>query len=301
MSPAFSIVVPTYERVALLRETVASALGQEGFDDYEVVVVDDGSADGTWEYLQGVRSPRLRAVRNERRLGMARNWNAAVRLSRGRFVFLLQDDDLAEPVLLARAAEVLGRHPGAELLCFATCLIDDDGRNPRLFWQPDGERRLAAPDALLHFARQWTLSSTQVVFARALFERHGPFDERPPIMSDAEAFLRWMVHADVVLCPEPLARRRCWAGSVSAATERSAAMRATMAFLVERVLAEARASGRLDAERLDELGDALHRSFIVPSALPAEGEAAGGPVRADASVLRRLARVIRRGLHRAGG
>jgi glycosyltransferase involved in cell wall biosynthesis len=71
------------------------------------VVVDDASQDGTWEYLRDLSG--VRAYRNPTRLGLAANFNRAIWLSRGRYVFLLQDDDLAEPHLVRTVAAEAGR------------------------------------------------------------------------------------------------------------------------------------------------------------------------------------------------
>jgi glycosyltransferase involved in cell wall biosynthesis len=263
-SVSFSIVIPTFNRVALLRRAVASALGQTGFEPFEVLVGDDCSQDETWSYLQGIRSPYLRIFRNDRNLGMGANWNKAVAASRGRFIFILQDDDIALPGLLAVAASLFDRYRGARLLCFGTCLIDHAGQNPEMYWRPERETVLPAPDALLQFAARWTLSSTQVVFSRELYQKHAAFDLTLPIMSDADTILRWMLHADTILHPEPLALRRRWPGSVTAATVHSAAMAETMRLLVGNVMREAVASERLSAAQLLELEAALRNSFISP-------------------------------------
>lgn len=114
----FSIVIPTYNRATLLKRTVESALLQDEFEDYEVIVVDDCSSDETWDYLRNIKSPKLRIFRNDSRLGMGPNWNKAVRLSHGEYVFILQDDDIALPNLMSRASALLDRYDGVDLLCF---------------------------------------------------------------------------------------------------------------------------------------------------------------------------------------
>jgi glycosyltransferase involved in cell wall biosynthesis len=261
-APRFSIVIPTYNRADLLRQAVGSALEQAGYEDFEVVVVDDCSTDATWDFLQSIDARRLRVARNDQRLGMTGNWNKAIRASTGDLIYILQDDDIALPRLLSVASRLFDGHSSASLLCFATCLIDDAGQNPRMYWQAEKETLLRAPEALLHFANSWTLSSTQVVFSRELYERRADFDVRPPIMSDADTILRWMVYADTILCPEPLALRRNWSGSVTSKTQFSAAMVQTMEFLVENVFHEAESSRTLGDVQLAELNRALRRSFL---------------------------------------
>src|ERR1700691_5165783 len=151
-APRFSLVIPTYNRADLLRQAVGSALEQAGYEDFEVVVVDDCSTDATWDFLQSIDARRLRVARNDQRLGMTGNWNKAIRASTGDLIYILQDDDIALPRLLSVASRLFDGHSSASLLCFATCLIDDAGQNPRMYWQAEKETLLRAPEALLHFA-----------------------------------------------------------------------------------------------------------------------------------------------------
>lgn len=261
-APAFSIVVPTYNRADMLRRAVESALNQEGYDDYEILVVDDRSDDGTWEYLQSIKDPKLTAVRNPRRLSMGPNWNKAVRLSKGRYVYILQDDDLVLPNLLAQASEALARHGYVNLICFASAVVGEDDRDWRIHWQPKHEELLLPPEALLRFSRKWTLCSTQVIFSRVTFDLYGNFDETPPIMSDAEAILRWMIHGRSLLIPDALALKRVWPGQVTTATQYTLDMIETMTFLVDTIRRLAANSGYLDPIQIHELKTVLPQTFV---------------------------------------
>jgi GT2 family glycosyltransferase len=261
--PLLSIVVPTFNRVDLLRQTVASVLAQDS-GDFELVVIDDASEDATWEYLGGLADDRVRTHRNPARVGLSRNFNRAVELSRGRYAYILQDDDLAEPSLVSTIADATARQPAADIVCFATCLIDGDGGNPRIFWQPAGEQLLPPPHALLAFAAEWGISTTQVVFARGVFDRLGGIDETLPIGSDAEMILRWMLDSSTLVIPAALARRRHWAGSTSSALEPTTAMQVTMQRLAEGIGSRARASRRLSGAELSALDASLRTSFLEP-------------------------------------
>jgi glycosyltransferase involved in cell wall biosynthesis len=262
--PRISIVIPTFNRAQLLQQAVESALAQAGFDAFDILVADDCSDDETASYLSGVRHDKLRTIRSDRRLGMGVNWNRAVRLSTGDFVYVLQDDDLAMPNLVARAVQVLDTHRNVDLVCFANCLIDSEGGNRRLHWQYPREEFWPAPQALMYFANYWTVSSTQVIFSRRVFDHYGGFDLTPPIMSDAEAILRWMTQANTVVVPDILALRRVWSGSVTSATSETAEMGRTMMFLKSRVLAQAQLSQNLTLDQMRELEQSLQRSFIEP-------------------------------------
>lgn len=261
-SVRFSIVIPTFNRVEYLRLALASALEQADFDDFEVLVSDDCSEDETWPYLQSVKCPRLITLRNDHRLGMGLNWRKAVESSNGRFIYLLQDDDTVLPQLLSVSSSLFDRHKGVELLCFASCLIDHAGQNPRIYWRPEHESLLRAPEALLQFSNHWTLSSSQVVFSRKIYERDVGFDLTPPIFSDADTILRWMINADAILYPDPLALRRNWPGSVSSKMEGTSAMAETMKFVVKNVMQHAIASKSLDVTQLSKLESALKSTFL---------------------------------------
>lgn len=92
--PFFSVIVPTYNRLTLLREALAS-IEQQTFTDYEVIVVDDGSTDGTNEYLK-LFEKKLLVVRQENRgAGAARNAGAAI--AKGLYLAFLDSDDLWFP------------------------------------------------------------------------------------------------------------------------------------------------------------------------------------------------------------
>jgi glycosyltransferase involved in cell wall biosynthesis len=101
-----SIVIPTYNRSWGLRRALRSVLAQS-FDDLEVIVADDCSIDDTPGVIAELRDPRVRYHRQERNVGVSRNWGAGLALSRGTFVCFLMDDDWYEPGFLARRAEAL--------------------------------------------------------------------------------------------------------------------------------------------------------------------------------------------------
>jgi glycosyltransferase involved in cell wall biosynthesis len=110
--PFFSVVIPTYNRLDLLKEALASVRAQT-FTDYELVVADDGSTDGTAEWLQG--QPRVRVLRQPNRgPGAARNLGA--RDAKGDYFAFLDSDDVWFPWTLARFAEAIERHDRPALM-----------------------------------------------------------------------------------------------------------------------------------------------------------------------------------------
>jgi glycosyltransferase involved in cell wall biosynthesis len=91
-----SIVIATHQRLPMLREAVQSALAQRDVD-LEVIVVENGSTDGTQEYLASVDDPRLRALVFDHPLGGTAARNEGLRAARGEWVGFLDDDDVWAP------------------------------------------------------------------------------------------------------------------------------------------------------------------------------------------------------------
>jgi len=109
--PAVSVVIPTRDRRDLLGAALSSVLGQSGVD-LEVLVVDDGSSDGTAEMVTGLRDGRVRLLRRERAGGVSAARNRGIAEATGGWIALLDDDDLWAPDKLARqldAMEAVGR------------------------------------------------------------------------------------------------------------------------------------------------------------------------------------------------
>src|SRR4051794_5139151 len=103
----FSVIIPTYNRLQLLKEALDSVWRQT-FTDYEVIVVDDGSTDGTRDYLESLGDKLRFFVQPRRGPGAARN--LAAQHANGEYLAFLDSDDLWFPWTLATFAEVISRH-----------------------------------------------------------------------------------------------------------------------------------------------------------------------------------------------
>jgi glycosyltransferase involved in cell wall biosynthesis len=163
--PSVSVVIPTWNRAADVTRTVPHVLTQAD-DGLELIVVDDGSSDGTWAALDGIDDPRLRVVAQAHRgRSAARNLGASV--ARGDWLVFLDDDDRTGPEWLA----VLGRCSAEDGVGVVTCGVTHVGRDGQV------ERRAApAADAPVGEIAARFLAGTFAV-RRWLFDEVGAYDE----------------------------------------------------------------------------------------------------------------------------
>lgn len=106
--PRVSVVIPTFNRLHVLPQAIDS-VQQQTMSDLELLVVDDGSDDGTGDFVQSLDDPRVRYVRIESRSGAPAARNAGIRAARGSFHALLDSDDEWLPCKLERQLECMDR------------------------------------------------------------------------------------------------------------------------------------------------------------------------------------------------
>jgi glycosyltransferase involved in cell wall biosynthesis len=126
--PAVSVCLPVFNGENFLREAIASVFDQT-FQDFELVISDNASTDGTGDICREAecRDRRVRYFRSETNCGLARNFNRAFGLARGRYLVWLGHDDVMGKDYLRQCVAALEADPGA-VLCFSNAdYIDDSG------------------------------------------------------------------------------------------------------------------------------------------------------------------------------
>uniref|UniRef100_A0A7C5AL13 Glycosyltransferase n=1 Tax=Desulfobacca acetoxidans TaxID=60893 RepID=A0A7C5AL13_9BACT len=201
MGPRVSVIIPTYNRADWVLEAVLSVLHQT-YREFELIVVDDGSEDGTLERLGGVFR-QIIGLRCALRRGVSAARNLGAQLARGEWLAFLDSDDLWLPGKLARQMAYLEAHPEL-LICQTEELWIKNGVrvNP-----PKTHRKLAG-DLFLPSLKRCMVSPSAVVLSRRLFEEMGGFDENLPAAEDYDLWLRICWRHPVGLVPEPLVIKR---------------------------------------------------------------------------------------------
>ncbi len=204
-----TVVVPTHNRMTLLRLTLRSLLDQRGVD-LEVVVVDDGSSDGSEQMVRAIGDPRLRLIRHTvaQRVSAARNRGLAE--AGGEWVAFCDDDDLWAPDKLRRqldAARAEGRQ-------WAYAGVVNVGRDLRIL----SLAPLPGPAEVVAGLRRYNAvpgGGSNVVAHRSLLERVGPFDVRLRNTEDWELWLRLAGEGPPACAPAPLVAYRVHGGNAS--------------------------------------------------------------------------------------
>lgn len=125
-NPAVSVVIPVYNKGELFRKSLTSVLNQ-GFEDYEVIIIDDGSTDNTKEITEQFQDERIRYYYQPNG-GPARARNRAIRESRGRYIAFLDADDLWYPDKMGICYKILEEAPDMALVCHKEVMKDAFGR-----------------------------------------------------------------------------------------------------------------------------------------------------------------------------
>ena len=205
--PAVSIITPAYNTELLLEETIESVRSQT-FADWEMVIVDDGSTDGTRRTALAAaeRDQRIRVVAISNQ-GQAAARNIGIRTARAPLLALLDSDDRWLPDFLVEQLAVLDRHPDIAVVS-ANVTEMGGAADGRTFWpRTSGLRRLAPTELVLQEDAVCIMS----VFRREVFDAIGGFDPRFTGNEDYEFWLRSSLAGFVVaqhFKPLGLYRRR---------------------------------------------------------------------------------------------
>jgi glycosyltransferase involved in cell wall biosynthesis len=206
--PRFSVMVPTFAPDGrLLRLALESVLAQAlPPEQMQITVVDDSTRSGATAALVREIDPtgRIGVVENDRRLGIAGNWNRAIELAHGELVHLLHQDDHVLPGFYSRIDHGFRRAPHAGMAFCRTLLVDDDGRpirsNSRLRWFPG-----LLGNWLPVIATRQRVQTPSVVVRREVYETLGGY--RPELCQalDWEMWVRIAARHDVWYDPRTLA------------------------------------------------------------------------------------------------
>ena len=182
--PTVSLYMPSHNREDLLPRAIASVMAQT-YPVYELIVVDDGSSDGTWDLLTKLQKQHdnLVILRHETPKGACAARNSAINMAKGEFISGLDDDD----ELLPNHLESLLEHWDDKYSCVASSLLNDNGSVRVRQGKEYGEINL---NQLLHYNRLGNQILTRTERLRDI----GGFDESLPAFQDYDCWVRMIEH-----------------------------------------------------------------------------------------------------------
>jgi len=180
--PFFSVIIPAFNRCHMARRAVDSVLCQT-FTDFECILVDDGSTDGT-PFLEEEYRGRIRYIR-QCNAGVSEARNAGVSASSSPYIAFLDSDDRWLPAKLERHAEYIRAHSDVKIHQTNETWIRRGRRvNPGLrHLKKEGRIYTESLDLCL-------ISPSAVVLSAGLFQQYGLFDEKLPVCEDYDLWLR---------------------------------------------------------------------------------------------------------------
>ena len=207
--PLVSVVIPAYNAERTLNATLASVLGQT-VTEIEVLVVDDGSTDGTAVVAHSFGDPRLRVL-HQANAGHASARNAGIAAARGAYIAVVDADDLWLPEKLERQLAVLRRHPGLRALHGSAVHVDDSLRPLFIGRCPNGKNELF--DVLCFRGLPGFMCT--LIAERGLLEEVGCFDPALIILQDWELAIRLARRGELYSTSDPMVLYRVHATNQS--------------------------------------------------------------------------------------
>lgn len=201
-SPTVSVIIPTYQRLETLPRAIDSVLSQS-FNDFELIVVDDGSSDGTAEYLKQLqeKEPRLRVIQQENH-GVSAARNHAIEVANGKWLAFLDSDDEWLAKKLQMQMELAQIRPELKIIHGEEIWIRRGRRvNPHKKHKKFGGR------VFRHCLALCLISPSAVIINKEIFQKIGSFNEDYVVCEDYDLWLRITAQYDVGFIEEPIIKK----------------------------------------------------------------------------------------------
>ncbi|EHG1331564.1 glycosyltransferase family 2 protein [Vibrio vulnificus] len=203
MTPRFSIIIPLYNKKGLISKTIESVLSQT-YLNFEIIVVDDGSTDGSIESISGLSDERLKLFRKENG-GVSSARNYGIKKAEGQYVAFLDADDEYEISFLENINLAIEQFPDADAIC--TGFFKVKGREKIRSFNPD--RYAKSPFLIKDFYSLWAIDSffcaSSIVVRKEYFQYHHKwFPEGESLGEDQEVWFHLAENGSLVHIPKAL-------------------------------------------------------------------------------------------------
>lgn len=200
--PAITVLLPVFNDRRFVGRAMQSILDQT-YRDFELLIIDDGSTDGSMEIVRSFRDPRIRIESNPRNLGLAQTLNAGLALAKSDLIARMDADDISEPARFERQVAFLEANPQVAVVGTWATWIDENDRpftTVEFPTQPSEiESALLEDNCIFH---------PSVMFRRRPVTEIGGYSASAPLSQDYELWLRLSERHLLANLPEHLLRYR---------------------------------------------------------------------------------------------
>ncbi len=198
--PVVSVVIPTHNRANLVVRAIKSVLSQT-FEDFELIVVDDASSDNTEKVVKRFQDPRINYVRHQKNIGAPATRNTGIRMARGAYIGLLDDDDEWLPTKLEKQIAKFGEVSSRVGLIYSGAEVREKSKS--------GGPETYFPEARGNVKERLLLGTTvcglhTVLIRKKSFMKVGLFDEKLSSCQDWDMWMRISEQYEFDFVPEIL-------------------------------------------------------------------------------------------------
>jgi len=185
LTPLVSVIIPTFNREKFIGEALHSIL-QQTFLDFEIIVIDDGSTDGTADVIKLFPTDKLRYIYQKNR-GRSNARNHALRLAKGSYIAFLDSDDLYLPSKLELQVSYMEEHPEVGMIYTSAYCMDESGNSINHHYDAKVSGWIYKDIA---FFVPVTITLPTVMARREVFDKVGGFDEKMERFEDTDMWRR---------------------------------------------------------------------------------------------------------------
>jgi glycosyltransferase involved in cell wall biosynthesis len=200
-TPRVSIVMGTFNRAHMIEHAV-EALRRQTFVDWELIVADDASADGTPAVVRALaqRESRIVSLRNDVNQGISRNYNNALRLARGEFIAMLDDDDVwCQNDKLAKQVRFLDANPDHVGCGGGLIVVDPEGHELYRFLKPETDEQIRRVMLISN-----PMANSTTLFRRSAAEQVGCYDASMRYSGDRDFWMKMALVGKLYNSPQYL-------------------------------------------------------------------------------------------------
>ncbi|MHB8117595.1 MAG: glycosyltransferase family 2 protein [Methanothrix sp.] len=209
--PIVSVIISTYNRAYLVGRAIRSVLDQT-YQDFELIVVDDGSADNTDEVVKGFNDLRIRYIRHEQNKGSAAARNTGINAAQGEYIAFQDSDDEWLPEKLEKQMRIFEMAPAQVGVVYTGFYLIKGDRKTYI---PDPNIKITEGNIHSELLKRNFVGTPSAVVRKRCFKKVGMFDERLPSLEDWELFIRISEYYTFSCINEPLLNAFFSPGSIS--------------------------------------------------------------------------------------